>query len=152
MSALALEWIILTALRPSVGISAHWSEINRKSRTWTIRAARMKDDKDAALVDEDHVVPLCDRALKILERVEALRITKSGDELLFSSQKLKPLSLSALEHCRERMGVHVTTHGFRATFRTWAGSATFHDVELAEKALSYWSAMRPSAPTVVGTC
>lgn len=137
MSALALEWIILTALRPSVGVSAHWSEIDRQNRTWTIRAERMKGDKEAALINEDHVVPLCRRALDILDRVEALRVTKRGDELIFPSQKLRPLSLTALEHCRERMGVHVTTHGFRATFRTWAGSATFHEVELAEKALGH---------------
>ncbi|AYO84758.1 tyrosine-type recombinase/integrase [Methylobacterium brachiatum] len=136
-SALALEWIILTALRPSVGVSAHWSEINCQSRTWTIRAERMKGNKEAALVNEDHVVPLCRRALDILDRVEALRVTMRGDELIFPSQKLRPLSLTALEHCRERMGVHVTTHGFRATFRTWVGSATFHEVELAEKALGH---------------
>lgn len=78
MSALALEWIILTALRPSVGVSAHWSEIDRHNRTWTIRAERMKGDKEAALVNEDHVVPLCRRALDILDRVEALRVTKWG--------------------------------------------------------------------------
>ncbi|CAA2105814.1 Prophage CP4-57 integrase [Methylobacterium bullatum] len=137
MSALALEWIILTAQRPSVGVSAYWSEIDRNSRTWTITAELMKGSKEAALINEDHIVPLCDRALHILDRVEALRITNEGDELLFPSQKLKPLSLTALEHCRERMGVHVTTHGFRATFRTWAGSATFHEVELAEKALGH---------------
>lgn len=137
MSALALEWIILTVLRPSVGVSAHWSEIDRKSGTWTIKAERMKSRKEAALVGEDHVVPLCDRALDLLDRVEALRFTNKGDELLFPSQKLKPLSLTALEHCRERMGVHVTTHGFRATFRTWTSSATFHEVELAEKALGH---------------
>ncbi len=35
------------------------------------------------------------------------------------------------------MGVHVTTRGFRATFRTWTGAVTFHEVELAEKALGH---------------
>ena len=98
MSALALEWIILTALRPSVGVSAHWSEIDRKSRTWTIRADRMKGSKEAALTNDDHVVPLCERALQVLDKVEALRITNAGDELLFPSQRLRPLSLTALEH------------------------------------------------------
>ncbi len=49
----------------------------------------------------------------------------------------RPLSLTALNYCRERMGVHVTTHGFRATFRIWAAQETFHEHEIAEKALAH---------------
>lgn len=137
MSALALEWIILTTLRASIGVSANWAEIDWNARTWTIKAARMKGRKVAADVNEDHVVPLCDRAVEILDRVAKLRITHEGDELLFPNHKLKSLSLTALAHCRERMGVYVTTHGFRATFRTWVGAATFHEFEVAEKALAH---------------
>ncbi|GJD34471.1 tyrosine-type recombinase/integrase [Methylobacterium aerolatum] len=137
MSALVLEWIILTALRPTVGVTATWGEVNRSARTWTISAERMKGRKGARHTSEDHIVPLCDRAIEILDRVEGLRITKADDELLFPSQRLRPLSLTALEHCRERMGVYVTTHGFRATFRTWVDSATFHEAALAEKALGH---------------
>lgn len=83
MSALALEWIILTTLRASIGVSANWAEIDWNARTWTIKAARMKGRKVAADVNEDHVVPLCDRAVEILDRVAKLRITHEGDELLF---------------------------------------------------------------------
>lgn len=137
MSALALEWIILTALRPSVGVTATWGEVNRSARTWTIPAERMKGRKGAQHISEDHIVPLGDRTIEILDRVEGLRITRSDDELLFPGQTLRPLSLTALEHCRERMGVYVTTHGFRATFRTWVESSTFHEPALAEKALGH---------------
>jgi integrase len=105
MSALALEWIILTALRPTVGVTATWGEVNRSARTWTIPAERMKGRKGARHTSEDHIVPLCDRAIDILDRVEGLRITKADDELLFPGHRLRPLSLTALEHCRERMGV-----------------------------------------------
>ncbi|WP_342166000.1 tyrosine-type recombinase/integrase [Methylobacterium sp. SD21] len=137
MSALALEWIILTALRPTVGVTATWGEVNRSARTWTIPAERMKGRKGARHTSEDHIVPLCDRAIEILDRVEGLRIAKADDELLFPGLRLRPLSLTALEHCRERMGVYVTTHGFRATFRTWVDSVTFHEAALAEKALGH---------------
>jgi integrase len=137
MSAVALEWIILTVSRAQVAVSATWSEINIERRLWRIKSARMKGDKEAAITGEDHVVPLTARAIAILEVMSKLRLTNRGDELIFPSTYGKPLSLTALDHCRERMNVFTTTHGFRSTFRTWVGEQTFHEEALAEKALAH---------------
>ena len=137
MSALVNEWVVLTVSRATPAVEATWGQINSAKRTWTIPAELMKGDNEAAARGEDHVVPLSARAIEILGIVERLRITGRPDELVFPSESLRPLSLTALNYCRERMGVHVTTHGFRATFRIWAAQETFHEHEIAEKALAH---------------
>ena len=43
----------------------------------------------------------------------------------------------ALEMVLRRMAVKVTTHGFRSTFRDWAGNETPFARELAEHALAH---------------
>lgn len=50
----------------------------------------------------------------------------------------KQLSTMALEMMLRRMGAHdVTVHGFRSTFRDWAGNRTSFPRELAEHALAH---------------
>ncbi len=137
LAALVNEWIILTVARPAVGVSPPWSEIDLKKQIWTIPAARMKGDQESAVVNEDHVVPLQSRAMEILELASHLRIRGKSDELVFPSTNLKPLSLTSLDHCRERLGVNTTTHGFRAAFWTWAAQQTFHEDAIVEKALAH---------------
>ena len=82
----------------------------------------------------EHRVPLCARALAILEPLSKARTSN----LLFAGQRAeKPLSVMALDMLLRRMGVDVTTHGFRSAFRDWAGNETHFARELAEAALSH---------------
>jgi integrase len=62
ISALALEFCILTAARTNEVINAKWSEIDLKKAVWVIPAERMKANKE-------HVVPLSDRAVEILRQL-----------------------------------------------------------------------------------
>jgi integrase len=62
MSARALEFAILTAARTGEVIGARWEEIHLVARLWTIPGERMK-------AGQEHVVPLCERAVAILETV-----------------------------------------------------------------------------------
>jgi integrase len=62
LSALALEFTVLTAMRTGEVIGATWDEIDLGKRVWTIPANRMK-------AAEEHKVPLSDRALAILHKV-----------------------------------------------------------------------------------
>jgi integrase len=48
-----------------------------------------------------------------------------------------PLSVMALEMVLRRMKVDVTVHGFRSTFRDWAGECTAFAREIAEAALAH---------------
>ena len=66
MSALALEFIILTAVRVSEGLRAEWSEIDFDKALWTIPVARMK-------MGREHIVPLSDRAMDLLRALDAAK-------------------------------------------------------------------------------
>jgi integrase len=59
VTALALEFLILTASRTGEVIGAHQNEVDFGSKTWTIPASRMKARRE-------HRAPLTDRCLEII--------------------------------------------------------------------------------------
>ena len=111
-SALALEFLILTAARTSEIIGAKWAEIDLEKKVWTVPAGRMK-------VGKEHRVPLCIRAIEILSSITSNR---NPEEHVFSGWKQnKGLSNNALLALLKKMGrSNITAHGFRSTFRDWA--------------------------------
>ncbi|MFG1359947.1 tyrosine-type recombinase/integrase [Xanthobacter pseudotagetidis] len=129
-AALALEFAILTAARTGEVIGATWAEIDRKAKVWTVPANRMKAGKE-------HRVPLTDRALEILDVIEPARA--EGDFLFPASRKGKPLSNMAMAMLlKVRMKrPDITVHGFRSSFRDWAGECTSFPREIAEAALAH---------------
>ncbi len=128
IAAMALEFLILTAARSGEVLGAAWQEIDFEGRLWVIPAARMKGARA-------HRVPLCGRALAILQR---LADAKTG-EFIFPGQRAgKPLSSMALEMVLRRMKIEgATVHGFRSAFRDWAGDCTSVPREVAEAALAH---------------
>jgi integrase len=127
VAAMALEFCILTAARSGEALGARWSEFDLVEKVWTVPAARMKAGKE-------HRVPLSGRAMAILQRLGEVR---SG-ECIFPGQRAgKPLSGMAMEMLLRRMGVEVTVHGFRSSFRDWCGDRTSFPRELAEAALAH---------------
>lgn len=130
VAARALEFIILTAVRAGEGVGARWCEIDLAARVWVIPGERMKGKVE-------HRVPLSAAALAVLEEVKPLT-GGDPDALVFPGQTARPLSLTALEKVRERMGAaDCTTHGFRSSFRDWAGEATTAPREVAEGCLAH---------------
>lgn len=128
VSALALEFTILCASRTGEVIGAQWNEIQRKGAVWIIPGSRMKAGKE-------HRVPLGERALAILDEMELL---KKGDDVFPGQKKGKPLSNMAMLNLLERMErPDITVHGFRSSFRDWAGETTDFPRELAETALAH---------------
>lgn len=128
VAALALEFGILTAGRVGEVIGARWFEIDRTSRVWTVPAERMKAGRE-------HRVPLVPRAMAILDEAESVR---RGDYVFPSFRADKPLSNAAFDALMTRMGVSgATPHGFRSSFRDWAGEMTNHPREVAEAALAH---------------
>ena len=124
IAARALEFTILTACRTAEVRGARWDEI--ESDVWVIPAKRMKAGKE-------HKVPLSNRALAILAELPR------DDALVFPSVRAgKGLGNHALLRVLERLKYDgVTTHGFRATFRTWAAERTGFEREVAEMALAH---------------
>ena len=111
-SALALEFLILTAARTSEIIGAKWAEIDLEKKVWTLPADRMK-------VGKEHRVPLCSRAIEILTNITSNR---NPEEHVFCGWKQNTgLSNNALLALLRKMGrSDITAHGFRSTFRDWA--------------------------------
>lgn len=132
IAARALEWIILTATRANEALKALPAEIAHAESAWTIPKTRMKGRKGKK---RPHRVPLARRALELLEQVQR----DVENPYLFQGQKRgKHLSDGALRVLLVRMGVtNATTHGFRSTFRTWAGEQTRFPREVIEKALAH---------------
>lgn len=127
-AALALEFCILTAARSGEVLGARWPEIDFERKIWTVPASRMKAGRE-------HRVPLTVRATSILRRLEKLR----SSELVFPGQSAgKPLSNMAMSMVLRRMEIdNATVHGFRSSFRDWAGNVSTFPRELAETALAH---------------
>ena len=120
LSAKALEFTILTAVRTGETIGMVWSEIDFAAKTWTIPAERMKADRE-------HRVPLSDRALAVLSSVP-----RNGSALVF------PLSNAAMsELLKGTNGNGYTVHGFRSTFSDWARDCTAYSRDVVEMALAH---------------
>lgn len=85
--------------------------------------------------DKEHRVPLSSAAVAILKQMAELR----DGEFVFPGAKAgQPLSNMALLMLLRRMGRgDLTAHGFRSTFRDWAGDCTDFPGELAEMALAH---------------
>ena len=126
VSALALEWTILTAARTGEALGAPRSEVNKAEKIWTIPAERMKEYRE-------HRVPLCDRAIEIFDELAAF-----GSSWLFPARNpIDHMSEMSMALCLRRLGVDATVHGFRSTFRDWTGDCTAFPREIAEAALSH---------------
>ncbi len=132
VGARALEFTILTAARSGEVLGATWGEIELDKALWTIPAARMKGARQ-------HRVPLPGRAVEILREVAALRRTnKPGEPLFPGSRPGRGLSNMAMDMLLRRMGRDdATVHGFRSSFRDWAGERTSFPREVAEAALAH---------------
>ena len=124
-SALALEFLILTAARTGEVIGARWSEIDFKQKTWAVPKERMK-------AKAAHRVPLTARAVEILKGLE-----RCGDFVFGSAVTGKPLSNMALLELLRGMRPGVTTHGFRSSFRDWAAERTNFPRDVIEMALAH---------------
>lgn len=129
-TSLALEFLILTATRTNEVLEARREEFDMSDNLWIIPANRMKAKKE-------HRIPLCPRAKQIIEKLSVQSDFSAKDLIFPGANANKPLSSNALLNLLERMGVDVTVHGFRSTFRDWAGETTSHPREVIEAALAH---------------
>ncbi|CAG9932225.1 tyrosine-type recombinase/integrase [Candidatus Nitrotoga arctica] len=126
MGARALEFAILTVARSGEVRGATWAEVDINSAVWTIPAERMKAGRE-------HRIPLSEAALELLRALPRI----DGSDLLFPNTKGTELSDMTLTAVLRRMGRPVTAHGFRSSFRDWAGETTAYPREVIEHALAH---------------
>jgi integrase len=129
ISAKALEFLILTAVRSGSVRQAEWSEIDLEKALWVIPAEHTK-------ARQEHRVPLQPQAIQLLKSLPAM----AGTNVVFPSPQGKTLSDMAISQLmrgmRERgeLTVEAVPHGFRSTFRDWAAEQTAYPDEIRKAA------------------
>ena len=129
VAAKALTFLILTAARSQEVLKARWSEfdLDDAGGIWTVPEERMKARKP-------HRVPLAPQAVELLRGL----YTEAGSDFVFiGTQAGKPLAHTSLALVLKRMERPVTVHGFRSTFRDWAGEQTSFPHDICEAALAH---------------
>jgi integrase len=129
--ARALEAAILTAARSGEVRGMTWGEVDLSQKLWVIPASRMKAKREQR-------VPLSNAAVTLLQGMVPSGVDVAPAQLVFpGAKKDSQLSDMTLAAVLRRMKVDVTTHGFRSSFRDWAGEATHHPREVIEHALAH---------------
>ncbi len=129
VAARALEFAILTAARSGETRGMTWAEVDLENKLWTVPADRMK-------AGATHQVPLADAAVAIVTGLKN-KTTKPTD-LVFKAPRGGAFSDMALGQLLKRMGrSNITVHGFRSSFRDWAGDKTQFGREEVEMALAH---------------
>ena len=129
ISAKAVEFLVLTAVRSGSVRQAEWSEIDFDKALWIIPAEHTK-------ARQEHRVPLQPQAITLLKSLPVM----AGSNFIFPSPKGKALSDMALSQLmrgmRERgeITVDAVPHGFRSTFRDWAAEQTAYPDEIRKAA------------------
>lgn len=128
-SATALRFTVLTAARTGETLGATWKEFDLDNALWTVPASRMKAGKE-------HSVPLSDAAVALLTGLKGKR--RPNDHVFNSGDPQQALSNMSMAMVLRRMDLgHLTVHGFRSTFRDWAGDKTDFPREIVEQALAH---------------
>lgn len=131
ISARGLEFTILTAARSGEVKGATWQEIDLDAALWTIPASRMKAGRE-------HTVPLSARCVEILKEMGADDEPDSDAFIFPGGKRGKPLSSMAFDMQLRRLEYdHITTHGFRSSFRDWCGDHADIPREIAEQCLAH---------------
>lgn len=128
LAARCLEFVILTAARSSEALDATWGEIDLDEGLWTVPAERMKAGKE-------HVVPLSVAAITLLRLLKPEASSRTTPVFAINGATRSNMAMAMLLR-RMEFG-HITTHGFRSTFRDWAGDETEYPREIIEHALAH---------------
>jgi integrase len=125
ISALALQFTILTAARTSETIGMTWREVHTDESVSRTKAGK------------EHRVPLSKPTLALLD--EMRQITNAPEEFVFpGGLSRRPLSNTAMLHLLKRMGRgDLTVHGFRGSFQDWASERTSYPRVVREAALAH---------------
>jgi integrase len=145
--AAALRFAILTAARTGEVRGMTWREVDLDAALWTVPGARMKARRV-------HRVPLSASALDVLRAARPDQ--PRPDQLVFPGAEgamLSDMTVSAavrrmneageeadpeaLPQWRDHEGRAIVPHGFRSTFRDWAGETRTEGREVVERALAH---------------
>jgi integrase len=137
IKAKALEFIVLCAVRVAdvVGggkdraVPMLWQHVDLPGQVWRIPDTKM---------GRPHTVPLSDEAMMVLGEMQRYR-DASSDYVFPGAVRGTVVNDATLRYLLQDMGYAgiATTHGLRATFRTWASETTTYDKDVIETALAH---------------
>jgi integrase len=144
IAARALEFLILTNVRTDAVLKATWDQFDLDEAVWTVPLASLKDRTHR---EEAFRVPLSPRTVEIICEMQGARTSR----FVFPGQAHgKPFSNMAFLTLLKRMNAGdrskwidpanerpITTHGFRATFRTWAEEVATVPHAVIEQAMGH---------------
>jgi integrase len=147
VAAAALEFLILTVVRPGNAVRARWSQIDREAKIWTIPAAEMKGGVA-------HIVPLSDPVIAVLDRMEAIRrgpfifpstmgtgagVQKRNSHMSDAALAtvIDRLNQDALRWIDPVSGRQIVPHGFRSAFHNWASETAVAPEPVLEAVLAH---------------
>jgi integrase len=128
LSPYVIEFLLLTACRANEVAAMRWDEVDFDARVWTVPKLRTKTGRP-------HRVPLCGRTMELLHQQHQCT---NGDYVWQSPTGARAITGAALyKYLTRDMGVPVTIHGFRSSFRDWAGNETHFDRVTCELCLGH---------------
>ncbi|WP_042131985.1 tyrosine-type recombinase/integrase [Pseudomonas monteilii] len=127
-ASLAAQLLIMTGARAHMVRFARWDEFDLNAATWSLPEERMK-------MRVAFVIPLPDQVVELVQRIPR----ESGSPFLFPGQgKTGVMHANAIRTLLHEMEYkHITRHGFRSSFRDWAGESTNYPREVCEMALAH---------------
>ena len=107
-----LIFAAFTCARSGEARRATWDEVDMVTSIWTIPGSRMK-------TDTLHRVPLSTQAKEVLTHAKGQ--TDAGDSRIFPPKSGEYIKRSGLSLLLKKLEIQTVPHGFRASFRNWAG-------------------------------
>ena len=130
ISPCAIEFLLLTAARASEVCKMQWSEVDLAGKLWTLPEDRTKSGRQ-------HRVPLSNRAIELLQK----RREVSAGEYVWPGRDgrgaIEPKALYVYLTGTMRHKASASIHGFRSSFRDWAGNSTPFARDHIEECLSH---------------
>ncbi|WP_122555630.1 tyrosine-type recombinase/integrase [Pseudomonas viridiflava] len=127
-AALAAQLLIMTSARAHMVRFARWDEFDLEAGNWSLPAERMK-------MRVAFVVPLADEVVELLNGAPR---DESSPYLFPGQGKSGVMHANAIRTLLHDMQYgHITRHGFRSSFRDWAGECTHYPREVCEMALAH---------------
>ena len=127
-ASLAAQLLIMTSARAHMVRFARWDEFDLEAGTWSLPDERMK-------MRVAFVIPLAKEVVKLVQSIPR----DEGSPFLFPGQgKTGVMHANAVRTLLHGMEYeHITRHGFRSSFRDWAGECTNYPREVCEMAIAH---------------
>jgi integrase len=126
VSARALAFTILTAVRTGDVLGMRWPHVDFDTRTWTVPKTKTR---------KDFRVPLSAAAIKILRRQHEQQLGNDGH--VFPGLPGQGISSNSMRKFLRGLDVPSTVHGFRSACRSWAESCTDYPDAVCEMVLAH---------------